>query len=47
MLSLGSSSVEDEAALVGDRVDCLGGLSIPLETEEGIKVADTLRFFYR
>ena len=45
MLSLGSSSVEDEAALVGDRVECLGDLSIPLETEEGMKITDTLRFF--
>ena len=29
MFSLGSSSVEDEAALVGDRVECLADLSIP------------------
>ena len=45
MLSLGSSSVEDEAALVGDRVECLADLSIPLDTEDGMKITDTLRFF--
>ena len=45
MLSLSSSTVEYEAALVGDQVDCLGDLSTPLETEEGIKITDTLRFF--
>ena len=45
MLSLGSSSVEDEAALVGDRVECLADLSFPLDTEDGMKITDTLRFF--
>jgi hypothetical protein len=45
MLSLGSSSVKDEAALVGDRVECLADLSIPLDTEDGLQITDTLRFF--
>lgn len=44
MLSLGSSSVEDQAALIGDRVECLTDLSIPLDREKG-KIKDTLRFF--
>ena len=45
LLSLGSSSVEDEAALVGDRVECLEDLLVPLHTEDGITITDTLRFF--
>ena len=45
LLSLGSSSVEDEDALVGDRVECLEDLSVPVETEDGITITDTLRFF--
>lgn len=42
MLSLGSSSVEDEAALVGDRVECLVDPSFPLDTKDGMKITDTL-----
>lgn len=45
LLSLGSSSAEDQAALVGDRINCLLGLSAPVTTETGIEVSDTLRFF--
>ena len=45
LLALGSSSVEDQAALVGDRVACLRELSIPVKTETGIEITDTLRFF--
>ena len=44
MLSLGSSSVEDQAALIGDRVERLADLSIPLDTEKG-EIKDTLCFF--
>ena len=44
ILSLGGSSVEDQAAIIGDRLDCLPGLSIPIESE-GIEMNDTLRFF--
>ena len=44
MLSLGSSSVEDQAAFIGDRVECLADLSVPLDCEKG-KIKDTLRFF--
>ena len=44
MLSHGSSSVENEAALVGDRDECLADLSIPLETEKGIKIRHNMLF---
>ena len=45
MLAAGSSSIEDQAALVNDRVDCLHTLSEPIETSTGIKINDKLRFF--
>lgn len=45
LLSAGSSSVEDQAALVGDRISCLLELQTPVKTDKGIEVADTLRFF--
>ena len=37
--------MEDQAALVGDRIDCLEDLSLTLDAENGVKIADTLRFF--
>ncbi len=43
-LSFGSSSVEDQAALIGDRISCLLDLSTPVETN-GTAIMDTLRFF--
>ena len=45
LLSLGSSSVQDQAALTGDRIGCLLDLSNPVQTEDGEKITDTLRFF--
>lgn len=45
LLSAGSSSIEDQAALVGDRISCLLDLDTPVKTESGIEVSDTLRFF--
>ena len=45
LLAFGSSSAEDQAALIGDRVTCLRELSKPVKTEAGIEVTDTLRFF--
>ena len=45
LLALGSSSVEDQAALIGDRLSCILELSEPVKTETGIEIKDTLRFF--
>ena len=45
MLSLGGSSIEDQAAVIGDRLECLGDLSLPLDADNGVQVTDTLRFF--
>lgn len=45
MLALGSSSIEDQAAVLPDRIDCLHDLAEPVVTTSGIKVYDTLRFF--
>ena len=45
ILGVGSSSVEDQAALTGDRISCLLDLSTPVQTENGTEITDTLRFF--
>ena len=45
LLSPGSSSVEDQAALVKERINCLLDLPTPVQTDTGIEVHDTLRFF--
>ena len=44
-LSAGSSSVEDQGALIGDHINCLLNLSTPVEIDNGIAIKDTLRFF--
>ena len=45
MLALGSSSIEDRAAVLPDRIDCLHDLAEPVLTTSGIRVYDTRRFF--
>ena len=45
LLAFGSSSVEDQAALIKDRLSCLLELPDPVKTETGIDITDTLRFF--
>jgi hypothetical protein len=45
LLACCSSTVEDQAALIGDRLSCLLELSEPVKTETGIEITDTLRFF--
>ena len=45
LLAFGSSSVEDQAALIKDRLSCLLELPEPVKTETGIEITDTLRFF--
>lgn len=45
LLAAGSSNVEDQAALIGDRLTCLLDLSKPVQTEKGTDITDTLRFF--
>lgn len=44
-LPAGSSSGEDQSALIGDRINCLFDLSTPIKTDDGIDITDTLRFF--
>ena len=46
VLVLCSSSVEDQAALIRDRKECMQELSISLETTNGIPITDELVFFY-
>ena len=45
MFAAGSSSIDDQAALLYDRVDCLHSLSETVATSTGIEIEDKLRFF--
>ena len=45
LLAMGTSSIEDQASLISDRIDCLQDLSLPLAASSGIQIVDTLRFF--
>ena len=45
MLCMGSSSIADQAALLGDRIDCLITLSTPVAASNGVEIYDNLRFF--
>ena len=45
IIAAGTSSVQDQASLIPDRVDCLKDLSQPLVTSNGVVVEDVLRFF--
>ena len=46
MLAICSSSVEDQAALTGDRMSSIQDLSFPLCDSKGTQVVDELVFFY-
>ena len=45
ILAAGSSSSEDQAALIQDRLDCLPDLSLPTNATNGVPVEDKLVFF--
>ena len=45
LLALCSSSVEDQTALIGDRLSCLLELSELVKADTGIEFTDTLQFF--
>ena len=46
MLALGSSSIEDQAALLPERVACLHDQNTPIVASNGVEVTDRLHFFY-
>lgn len=45
IISPSSSSPSDQIALIGDRVECLQEMAIPLKASNGVVVSDTMRFF--
>ena len=45
LIALNSSSIEDQAGIIPDRVECLYDLSEPILSSSGIKINDTLKFF--
>ena len=45
MLALGSSSLEDQIALIPDRMECLQELSSPIKSTSGVPVWDMTHFF--
>ena len=44
MICMSSSSVDDQAAIIPDRLECLSSLSQLLISSNGVKVNDVLRF---
>ena len=45
LMAAGSSSVEDQLALLQERLDCLDDLSTVITSSSNIAITDTLRFF--
>ena len=45
IIAISSSSIQDQAALIGDRADCIQELSAPLKTDNNIPITDKLKFF--
>ena len=45
ILGMSSSSVEDQAAIIQDRISCLEHLHLPLTSSRGVPVSDRLLFF--
>ena len=45
MICMSSSSVDDQAAIIPDRLECLSSLSQPLISGNGVEINDVLRFF--
>ena len=45
IIAMSSSSIEDQAALIEDRLDCIREMKLPLETKKNIKINDKLMFF--
>lgn len=45
LLAMGSSSIEDQASVIADRLDCLQDLSTPTIASNGVEIVDTLMFF--
>ena len=45
LVCLSSSSIDDQAALIADRLDCLFSLSHPVASSNGTEITDVLRFF--
>ncbi len=45
IIAMSSSSIEDQAALIEDRLDCIREMKLPLETKKNIKINDKLTFF--
>ena len=46
ILAMSSSSIEDQAGLIEDRISCLHKMDSKLATTQGVQVTDNLLFFY-
>ena len=45
LLALNSTSIQDQAAIIKDRVECLHSVSEPIISSGGVSVHDIIRFF--
>ena len=46
MIAISSSSINDQVALIADRMNCIKEMNVELCTENGISIMDRLMFFY-
>ena len=46
VLAMNSSSIEDQAALISDRMECIRQLNTDLKAADNIAISDKLLFFY-
>ena len=46
IITLSSSSIQDQAALITDRIECIQDLSTPVYTTTCVPITDKLKFFY-
>lgn len=46
IIAMSSSSIQDQAALIADRMECIQDMSTSLCTTSGVPITDKLKFFY-
>ena len=46
IIAISWSSIQDQAALIGDRAECIQELSVPLKTDNNIPITDKQKFVY-
>ena len=45
LLAVSSSTIEDQATVINDRLDCIRDMNVQLHTSKGVPIEDRLLFF--